>query len=188
LTIRGIRAVMTDDLSAPLGQRKPARRTRKLTFAELHAVAGALGLSTVFLTGWMFLADKPVGKAPLAAAQTQRPDSHATPAIDADLRVIRLSPDDRPNVVRVEAAPRSRTITITDGTSGRSQEIQIPISADDAVETSSVEPAPVVEPRKPAPPPRPSTNNSRSSDPDARAPRRTAGKPDAAVRVRASGD
>jgi hypothetical protein len=183
---------MTDDLSAPLGLRKPARRTRKLTFAELHAVAGALGLSTVFLTGWMFLADKPVGKAPLAAAHTQMPESGAAPAIDADLRVIRLSPDDRPNVVRVEAppvaAPRSRTITIIDGTSGRSQEVQIPISADDGLETSSVEPAPIAEPRKPAPPPRPSTNNSRSSDPYARAPRRTAGKPEAPVRVRASGD
>ena len=180
---------MTDDLSAPLGLRKPARRPRKLTFAELHVVAGALGLSTIFLTGWMFLADKPTGRAPLAAAHTQVPDSNAAP-IDADLRVIRLSPDDRPNVARAEpppvAAPRSRTITIIDGTSGRAQEIQIPISPDDGLETSSVEPAPIVEPRKPAPPPRPSTNNSRSSDPSA--PKRTAGKPDAAVRVRASGN
>ena len=179
---------MTDDLSTPLGLRKPARQPRKLTFAQLHVVAGALGLSTVFLTGWMFLADKPISRAPVAAAQV--PANTALPAAaETDLRVIRLSPDDRSNVVRIEppkvAAPLTRTITIIDGMSGRSQEVQIPISADDALETSSVEPAPVVEPRKPAPPPRGSTNRSGSSDPSA--PKRTAGKPDAAVRVRASG-
>ena len=48
-----------DDLTAPLGQRKPARPSRKLTLAQLHLIAGVLALSLVVGTGWMFLADNP---------------------------------------------------------------------------------------------------------------------------------
>lgn len=180
---------MTDDLSAPLGLNKPARRSRKLTFAQLHLVAGASGLSMLFLTGWMFLADKPVTRGPVAAAHLQAPQSTTAPAPEPSLRVIRLSPDDRGDAVMVEhpavAAPPKRTITIIDGTSGRRQEIEIP---DDVADTSSVEPAPVVEPRKPASAPRGSTSNgSRSPDLNARTAKRNTGKPDAASGVRASG-
>jgi hypothetical protein len=175
---------MTDDLSAPLGLPKPAKRPRKLTFAQLHVLAGALGLSTVFLTGWMFLADKPVSRAPLAGAHIQTPENSAAPAVDADLRVIRLSPDDRPNRsdgVRIEASPAaaspSRTITNIDGTSGRSQEVQIPISADEVLETSAIDPVPIGTSRS-VPVPRSAANGSRPADLNARAVKRNPGKPE----------
>ncbi len=181
---------MTDDLSAPLGLRKPARRPRKLTFAELHVVAGALGLSTIFLTGWMFLADKPIGRAPLAAAHTQVPDSNAAP-IDADLRVIRLSPDDRPNVARVEAAAGRRAAQ-QDHHHHRRHE-----------RPRAGNPDPDLARRRPRDLVRRAGSNRRTPEAGAPTaalhqqfaiqrsqppPRRTAGKPDAAVRVRASGN
>lgn len=181
---------MTDDLSAPLGLSKPARRPRKLSFAQLHVVAGASGLSIVFLTGWMFLAEKPISRGPVAAAQIQTLDNRAAPvAGEPDLRVIRLSPDDRSELARIEsskaAAPPTRIITIIDGMSGKRQEIEIP--ADDAVESSSVEQAPVVEPRKPTPAPRNSTNGGRSNELNTRTAKRTTSKPDAPISIRASG-
>jgi uncharacterized protein len=178
-------AVMTDDLSAPLGLNKPAARPQKLSFAQLHVVAGASGLSLVFLTGWMFLAEKPVARSPVAAAHLQAPmlSSNAEPVAEPTLRVIRLSPDDRTDSIGGERpAAATRTITIIDGTSGRRQEIEIPL--ENNVEAPP-EPARVESPR-PSPPPR-ATNGSRSTEPKTRSAKRNPGRTDAPVSVRASG-
>jgi len=169
--IRGVGVVITDDLSAPLGQKKPARR-RKLTLAELYLVGGLAGLALVIGTGWMFLAESPFSRMSRPAAHVQTPPARAT-AVDgaADIRLIRLSPGERANVSDgmseppPAAGPPSRSITIIDGTSGRRQEIQIPIAAD-AVPDTAADALP--EPARPTPAPRAATERPRPSEANAR--------------------
>jgi len=172
--------VIADDLSAPLGQRKPARPSRKLTLAQLHLIAAVLAVSLVAGTGWMFLADKPFGREPMAAAQGQMPTS--TPSVDeGELRVIRLSPAERMTVpdnklaATPVAAPPTTTITIIDGTSGRRQEVQIPVAADG---TPSRAADALLEPNPPVPPVRAAAERSRPSEPGVRRTKNNPAKPD----------
>ena len=180
--IRGVRAVITDDLSAPLGRPKPARPSRKLTLAQLHLIAGVLALTLVIGTGWMFLADNPFGRQPIAAAQIQTPVNTPAQANEADIRVIRLSPADRanlPEATRIEATPvappPSKTITIIDGTSGKRQDVQIPVSADDMPDRAT---GALPEPSVSAPTPRPAAERPRPSDANARRAKSSPAKPD----------
>jgi hypothetical protein len=169
--IRGVGVVITDDLSAPLGQKKPARR-RKLTLAELYLVGGLAGLGMVIGTGWMFLAESPFTRASTPAANVQTPPAPAA-TVDraADIRLIRLSPGERTNMSDgmseppPAAGPPSRSITIIDGSSGRRQEIQIPIAAD-AAPDESADPRP--EPSRSTPAPRASSERPRASEANAR--------------------
>ena len=50
--IRGTTAVTTDDLSAPLGQGKTAKRRRVLTIALPHAITGILSIFIAVFAGW----------------------------------------------------------------------------------------------------------------------------------------
>jgi hypothetical protein len=172
--------VIADDLSAPLGQRKPARPSRQLTLAQLHLIAGVLGLSLVVGTGWMFLADNPFGMGPMTAANSQMPASTPPGADEAEIRVIRLSPaerralhDDKIAATPV-AVPATRTITIIDGTSGRRQEVEIPVAADDTPNrVADVLP----EPSPPVPPVRAAAERSRPSDAGVRRAKNSPAKP-----------
>ena len=169
-----------DDLTAPLGQRKPARPSRKLTLAQLHLIAGVLALSLVVGTGWMFLADNPFGRGPMTAANSQMPATTSPGADEAEIRVIRLSPAERMAVQddKIAAAPvavpATRTITIIDGTSGRRQEVEIPVAADDTPNrVADVRP----EPNPPVPPVRAAAERSRPSDAGVRRAKNSPAKP-----------
>jgi hypothetical protein len=172
--------VTTDDLSASLGQYKPARPPRKLTLAQLHLIAGMLGLSLVVGAGWMFLADNPFGRGPLTAANSQMPATTSPGANEAEIRVIRLSPgervaapDDKVAAAPV-AAPATRTITIIDGTSGRRQEIEIPVAAD---ETPSRVADVLPESNPPVPPVRAAAERPRPSEAGVRRAKNSPAKP-----------
>jgi hypothetical protein len=174
--IRGVLAVTPDDLTAPLGQRKPARPSRKLTLAQLHLIAGVLALSLVVGTGWMFLADNPFGRA--TAANGQMPST--PPGTDeTEIRVIRLSPAERMAVPddKIAAAPvavpLTKTITIIDGTSGRRQEVEIPVAADPTPNRAAEAPP---EPSRPTPPLR-AAERSGPSEAGARRTKNNSAKP-----------
>ena len=130
----GFWAVITDDFNAPLGQ-NTLRSRRRFAIGLPQVTAGALGLSLVVFAGWTILVDETSGGEPMAVVRTQPAAANPARATDEpDLRVIRLSPDERPNIT-IEAAPvvapPGKTITIIDGTSGMRREVQIPFSADE---------------------------------------------------------
>jgi hypothetical protein len=131
--------VITDDLSAPLGQDKP-RSKRWFAIRLPQALAGLLGLALAVFAGWVILVDEPFGGEPLAVLHTPVAGSPSHTSDNPDLRVTKLTPDERPNSpdITIKAAPvvapPSRTITIIDGTSGKRQEVQIP--ADDRPDLS----------------------------------------------------
>jgi hypothetical protein len=168
---------MTDDLSAPLGQHRPARPSRKLTLAQLHLIAGVLALALVVGTGWMFLADKPFG---LTAAAHRQIPAKTSPGVDeAEIRLIRLSPGERMTVpddkvaATPVAAPLTKTVTIIDGMSGRRQEVEIPVSADETPEPAT---GALPEPKRPAQPVRAAAERSRPSEVGARRSKNTPAK------------
>jgi hypothetical protein len=170
--------VLTDDLSAPLGQRK-SRPSRKLTLAQLHLIAGVLALALVVGTGWMFLADKPFSREPTAAAHRQMP-AKTSPGIDeAEIRLIRLSPGERMTVpddkvaATPVAAPPTKTVTIIDGMSGRRQEVEIPVSADETPDPAT---GALPEPKRPVQPVRAAAERSRPSEVGARRSKNTSAK------------
>ena len=125
----------TDDLSAPLGQGKAVKRRRVLTITLPHAIAGILSIVIAVFAGWAIFVRDPFGGEPLAVvhgdfsqvrvgkgpagkgevladtAANQRSDRSVAPAIE----------------IARQNSPPMQTITIIDGTSGKRQEIEIPM-------------------------------------------------------------
>jgi hypothetical protein len=126
-------------------------------------------------TGWMFLADKP-----MTAANGQMLANTPPGGDEAEIRVIRLSPAERmaapdDKVAATPAAvPATRTITIIDGTSGKRQEVEIPVAADDTPNrVADVRP----EPNPPVPPVRAAAERSRPSEAGVRRAKNSPAKP-----------
>jgi uncharacterized protein len=123
---------MTDDLSAPLGQRKPVNGRIPLAKAGAYAAIGLLSLSLLGFVGWTVVVDDPMGGEPTAFAA-------------ADVRMLNTAknaeePSGKPRVPGVidapgpentpSAPPGSRTVTIIDGSSGKRQSVVVPESDD----------------------------------------------------------
>jgi polysaccharide deacetylase 2 family uncharacterized protein YibQ len=130
--------VAPDELNAPLGQSK-AKKTRKLPVALPHLVAGVLGLFAIVVAAWAVFADDPLGGEPVAIVATKQPQA-ATPAKregagDAvnharyDGPAEQKATNDAVAVKIVTPPPGSKTVTIIDGSSGKSQEVTIPGNA-----------------------------------------------------------
>jgi polysaccharide deacetylase 2 family uncharacterized protein YibQ len=107
-----------DDLDAPLGKSKK-RKKLKLPLALPQAVAGVLGLSIAVVGGWTVLASNPYGGEPLAVVamgagsgkDTKTPAPKiTTPGVPAE----------------VKAPPGSKVVTITDGSTGKAQQVVVP--------------------------------------------------------------
>ena len=182
--------MMTDDLSAPLGLRKPARRPRK---SDVRRTArGCRGVGPLNdISDRMDVPGRQAGGQG-TAGRGAYPDAGKrcrAGTIDADLRVIRLSPDDRPNVPGPIAA--GRRAAQQDHHHHRRHE-----------RPRAGSPDPDLGRRRPRDLVRRAGSNRRTPEAGAptaalhqqfalqrsQRPKRTAGKPDAAVRVRASGD
>ncbi len=175
--------MITDDFNAPLGQ-NTLRSRRRFAIGLPQVTAGALGLSLVVFAGWTILVDETSGGEPMAVVRTQPAAGNPARAADEpDLRVIRLSPDERPNIT-IEAAPvvapPSKTITIIDGTSGMRREVQIPFSADEkpAAPEKRAD-SRLSETTQSIPAPRTAPEGSKPSAVQARRAKSTTGKPDA---------
>jgi polysaccharide deacetylase 2 family uncharacterized protein YibQ len=140
--------VLTDDLSAPLGQemgqgRKGGKRdqwTAAIPFVALRAAVAALGGFAIIFLGWALFADDPLGGEPMAIvpanlhADGAGPD--AKPADSSSGRTAEADGErparyDGPAVIAGQpAAPAAgagpNTITIIDGSNGKRQDVPIP--------------------------------------------------------------
>src|SRR5205823_6531604 len=120
---------MTDDLSAPLGQRRPVKHRFPFARASAYLATGLLVSSLFVFAGWTFAIDDPLGGEPIASAGT-------------DMRVLSAVKNPDETAIKVQAAgatdasisdatppappPGTRMVTIIDGTSGRRQNFVVP--------------------------------------------------------------
>jgi polysaccharide deacetylase 2 family uncharacterized protein YibQ len=131
--------VAPDELNAPLGQHKKPSKLPKLPVGGAQLLAGVLGLSGLLVAGWAAFVHDPLGGEPVAVVAAKLPG--ANPAKPDDREPARR---DGPGVVKPDPAavtaaanaavvpPGSKTVTIIDGSSGRSQNVIIPGNASDA--------------------------------------------------------
>lgn len=110
-----------DELDAPLGKSKKRKRV-KLPVALPQAVAGVLGLSIAVIGGWAVLASNPYGGEPVAVV-AMGGDGGKSPADPA-----KTATAQKP----AEATPPagSKVITITDGSTGKAQQVVVPPKPD----------------------------------------------------------
>jgi uncharacterized protein len=177
--------VAADDLSAPLGQNGTPRRRHALPIAVPHAVVALLSLFVVVVAGWAIIIDDPFGGEPkavapvaLAAANPGRKPDEAGTRAAGQAAVERPSRYDGPPVELtappVAPAPAGNTVTIIDGTSGKSQEVVLPGLADRKAGDHGL-----TESSKHGAIPRIAPDGARAADVYARPVRAIAGKPDA---------
>ncbi len=125
---------MTDELSAPLGQR-PTRQDRQQQWptAIPQLIAGALGLFVCVFAAWALVVEDPLGGEPVAVVAVSVPPpkiAHATPAAMAPAPGPRRS--DTPAAEERTPAPPAdgrgaeQTITIIDGSTGKRDVVAIP--------------------------------------------------------------
>jgi uncharacterized protein len=115
-----------DDLDAPLGK-KPKRKKVKLPVRLPQVVAGLLSLSVIAIGGWTVMASDPYGGEPVAIVAT-RMNSAAT-ASDRNVAAAAITPDQKsPRTKPAEPAvpPGSKVVTVTDGSTGKQQQIVLP--------------------------------------------------------------
>jgi polysaccharide deacetylase 2 family uncharacterized protein YibQ len=146
--------VASDDLNAPLGQNlgqyKP-KRLPKLPAGGPQMLAGILGLFGLLVVCWAVFVNDPLGGEPLAVVAAKQPAaSQAKQANDGDGK--QHSRYDGPTVTAPDpaavaaaaaaakaAAPGAKTITIIDGSSGKSQDVVIPDNSTGAASKAPVD-------------------------------------------------
>jgi hypothetical protein len=135
-----------DDLNAPLGQNKDKKRW-KLPAATPQVVAGVLGLCALVAAGWAVFGNDPLGGEPLAIVATAKTATQPikSAAAGGGKEQVRYdgSADSKPHdgavtVKAITPPPGSKTVTIIDGSSGKTQNIFIP---DDGAEKTAKGPA-----------------------------------------------
>ena len=124
-----------DDLNAPLGQDK-GKKQWKLPAVLPHVVAGALGLFALVVAAWAIFGNDPLGGEPIAVVATKQPGNAAPAKREGASDGVNHARYDGPSeqkpadasvaVKIVTAPPGSKTVTIIDGSSGKSQEVTIP--------------------------------------------------------------
>ena len=138
-----------DDLNAPLGQKTGQDKRKwppKLPVAGSKLVAGALGLFGLLVLSWAAFVNDPLGGEPVAVVAAKPPAAGAAgqngdgkahsrydgPAVTASDQAAAAA------AVKATIPPSgSKTITIIDGSSGKSQEVVIPGNSGGASEPSS---------------------------------------------------
>jgi uncharacterized protein len=137
--------VAADDLSAPLGQTKTKKPRFVLSIAVPQVIAGGLVLFVILFGAWALLANDPLGGEPVvvvaakpnaaganpdgANAGSQGPNRYDGPVAGQKQSNPALGPvpgaQSKPS-----PTPGMQTITIIDGTSGKRQEVEIPMPQD----------------------------------------------------------
>jgi len=129
--------VAPDDLNTPLGQNKSAKKSALLPVSVAQAIAAGLGLFVLVFILWAAIADNPLGGEPMvvvsadppAMPQAQKPQSPGAAAIPPRASVPPLPYEGPTASTSAKPAP-TKTITIIDGSSGKTQEIVIPGAPD----------------------------------------------------------
>jgi polysaccharide deacetylase 2 family uncharacterized protein YibQ len=129
--------VASDDLNAPLGQDKK-KGLPKLPVAAPQLLAGTLGLFGLLVVAWAVFVNDPLGGEPVAVVAAKPPAAgQAKQDSDGDGKQhsrydgpAGTAPDPAATAAAATKAkappPGSKTITIIDGSSGKSQEVIIP--------------------------------------------------------------
>jgi uncharacterized protein len=133
--------VEADDLNAPLGQTTKKSRLPKLPLAAPQLLAGALGLVGVVVLAWAAFVNDPLGGEPLVVVATKSAGGGAADGAagdgkehtrhDGEKSAAKLAADRA-----AEVPPGSQTITIIDGSSGKSKDVVIPGTGGGAGEKS----------------------------------------------------
>jgi uncharacterized protein len=146
--------VATDDLSAPLGQNNTNTKKPRivLAIAVPQILAGAMALFVLVFIGWALIGHDPLGGEPKAVVAANPPIPNANP--DGTLNSVGQGPNRYDGPVPGQAAktnppvtpnnsntptqpaPGMQTITIIDGSSGRKQQVEIPIPQDSRTNTT----------------------------------------------------
>jgi polysaccharide deacetylase 2 family uncharacterized protein YibQ len=146
--------VAPDDLNAPLGQNK-RKQLPKLPVAGPQMLAGMLGLFGLLVVAWAVFVNDPLGGEPTAVVAAKPPGAaQAKPDGDGKQHSrydgpAAAVPDPAAAAAAAAAAkattppPGSKTITIIDGSSGKSQNVIIPGNSSSAAPKSPVDKAPV---------------------------------------------
>lgn len=132
-----------DDLNAPLGQGKP-KKPPKLPVTGPQLLAGLLGLCGLVVIGWAALVNDPLGGEPVAVVATKPQggqaagaapggDGKATSRYDGPDKIAADQAAAAAAAAKAAIPPaNSKTITIIDGSSGKSQNVIIPGKPDSA--------------------------------------------------------
>ena len=142
-----------DDLNTPLGQNK-RKQLPKLPITGPQLLAGILGLFGLLVVSWAVFVNDPLGGEPTAVVVAKQPGaSQAKPDSGDGKQHTRYDGQAAaaPNPAQAAAAavpattppPGSKTITIFDGSSGKSQQVVIPGNSSSAAPNAPADKAPV---------------------------------------------
>ena len=127
-----------DNLDAPLGKRKK-RKPLKLPVALPQVVAGLLGLSIAVVGGWTVLASNPYGGQPIAVVAMGTDGAKDAKAASAQKAS---------GPAEAAVPPGSKVVTITDGSTGKAQQVVVPPKPDSQLQKmAAVDPQLVEESR-----------------------------------------
>jgi polysaccharide deacetylase 2 family uncharacterized protein YibQ len=134
--------VSSDDLNAPLGQnigQDKRKSLPKLPAAAPQLLAGALGLFGIAVVAWAIFVNDPLGGEPTAVVATTPPAAkqagidnagdgkqHSRYDGPADKAAAAAAKTATPSAAGVAPPPGAKTVTIIDGSSGKSQDVVIP--------------------------------------------------------------
>lgn len=162
-----------DDLDAPLGKGK-TRKQLKLPAALPQAVAGVLGLSIVVAGGWTVLASNPYGGEPIAVIAMGNGDgAKASSAPDAKAAAAKTPAEATP-------VPGSKVVTITDGSTGKAQQVVVPPKPDSELQKKAAVDPQLLEETRHGQIPKIAADGRRPSLAYAKSAKLTGGKTDAA--------
>jgi polysaccharide deacetylase 2 family uncharacterized protein YibQ len=185
---------LTDDLSAPLGQRRQSRKGQKYEkwaalarLAAMWGLAGALGCFAVVFLGWTLFAEGPLGGEPTVVATVDLRVAGAAErkAVEAPLGHASETDPARPN--RYDgpangdgpATTAPNTVTIIDGSNGNRQDVVIPGQGADKGAGKPVTDQRYVEASKSGPIPRIAEDGTRPADAFAQPVKAMADRPNA---------
>jgi uncharacterized protein len=134
--------VAPDDLNTPLGQKKAPKKSTLLPIPVPQAIAAGLGLFVLVFILWTAVADNPLGGEPMVVVSTdppampdaQKPESPGAAATPPSASAAAHLDDGPTASTSAKPSSGTKTITIIDGSSGKTQEVVIP-------GTSEVKPA-----------------------------------------------
>lgn len=139
---------MADDLNAPLGQKTGPEKRKllpKLPVSGPQLLAGVLALFGLVAVSWALFVNDPLGGEPTAvvaaklpAATQDNPDSDGKEHARHDGETA-AAPNQAIVVKATTPPPGSKTITIIDGSSGKSQDVIIPGNSTPAASKAPVD-------------------------------------------------
>ncbi|KQY98062.1 hypothetical protein ASD45_18940 [Pseudolabrys sp. Root1462] len=125
-----------DDLNTPLGQTKPKSRLPKLPVAAPQILAGLLALSGLVVVGWAMVGNNPLGGEPMAVVATKSAGAGGDDAqSDGREHARRDGPKGQAanaGAVATKIPDGAKTVNIIDGSSGKTKEVVIPGTGNDA--------------------------------------------------------